>query len=99
MLSLDRFELKSKTPSKNSRQEWWTFVHPSGKVEVVLRNWRGGSPILQGNKYFINKLMIEGLANSPCTINDEFLKKYYVDVDKAQTQLVKRRPNSINFSS
>jgi len=92
MLTKELYRLKSKTPSKNAHQEWWTFLHPAGDVEVVLRNWRSGKPIVIGNDFFIEKLKIEGLLDSPCTIDNEFLKEYYVELEKAQTKLIKRRP-------
>ena len=87
MKDLQRFVLKSRTSTKSSTQEWWTFKNPWGKIEVVVRNWKTGHPIIQGNRYFIDYLRKEKIISFEDTnaITDNDIKKFYEDSNSAQT--------------
>ena len=93
MLTKELFKLKSDKPSRNTSQEWWTFVHPSGNVEIVLRNWKkvDTSEFIQGDPYFIEELNKSGILDRPSSIDKEFLKEYHKDMERAQTYKVKRK--------
>ena len=92
MLVKEKFKLKSETPSRNSSQEWWTFQDPWGNVEVVLRNWKyTDNRHIQGDEYFVEILKSQGILDRPSSIDKEFLKQYYEQLDKAQTKVVRKR--------
>ena len=93
MLNKEKFKLKSEKPSRNNSQEWWTFQDPWGNIEVVLRSWKEtGYKHIQGDEFFVEQLNVLGILDRPSTIDDEFLKEYYVKLQQAQSNQVKKRP-------
>lgn len=94
-LDFKKFILKNKTSSKTNNQEWWTFVDSHGNIEVVVRNWKTGHPIIKGDKYFVHELIKEKIItfdDDENPISEEDKKKYFEDVADAQTSSVYSKP-------
>lgn len=88
MLSIENFELVSRTPNMDEYKVWWVFKHKNNptKVEIVFMNSKG---IYSGNKYLIEIIKEFNEMNSYIS-SKAFKKKRNDLVNRVQTNNIKR---------
>lgn len=86
MLNNKNFILKSRTPGRSPKKQWWTFIHKNNPTHVELvHQYTNGK--ISGKEYFIRELTQMGVIDLSYVPSKQFLKKYEDTVERNQSGL------------